>query len=514
MKTNAQSTIVIGTLTGVLLILVLALTSIYYLLSLHNKINQIEQRDISKVVILHKMGIIIRERSLRMYAMYVSDDVWIRDEEFTKFYGLGRDFIQLRDDLMRLGLQPGERKIWDEAITIIRATEPLQESIVNKLYVGDKEGVIEKINLDVPQETLLLKKVDKLLARVQSETSHAVRYAEQQFVTAIRLLIILTVVVISLSLTIMVFVRRRISSIEASLYEEKERAQLTLQNTVNGIIKTDSNSNIISINPAAEHISGWTEAETLGNSLGEVLKLHDRATGDNLSWHSFLADISGTLMPIQRYLVYKNKVGDRLMLEISVSPIFTSQGKLVEYAFIFRDVTFETQQADEVSWQATHDPLTQVFNRYAAIEAIKASVSSAQQMSIQHAVLYLDLDDFKNVNDRYGHAAGDELLIGICREMEHCVRKGDRLGRMGGDEFAILLQDCDMTHAVNIAEKLRHSISSYCFQYDEQQICCSGLSIGISMIDKQTADWKMAVDRADQACYNAKRQGKNQVSVA
>lgn len=500
---------------GVLLILILALTSINYLVSLRNNINTIDQRDLAKVVILHKMGIIVRERSLRMYAMYVSGDVWIRDEEYQRFYKLGRDFIQLREELMRLGLRPKEREIWDKAISIIRATEPLQEGIVEKLYVGDTDGVGKKISLDdLPQENLLLQQFDKLLYMVQADTGVAVKQAEQQFINAIRLLVILTFGVISLSLANMLFVRKRILKIEGSLYEEKELAQLTLENVVDGVIKTDSNGNLISINPSAEHIGGWRENEVMGRSLSEVLVLKDSESGEYLSWPDFITDLSGTVMPRQRYFEYRSAAGELHLLELSVSPIFTSEGSLVEFAFIFRDVTREKKQADEVSWQATHDPLTQVLNRTAIVTAIKEAVVTARQFTVQHVMLYIDLDDFKTVNDRFGHVAGDELLIGICREMEHCVRKGDRIARMGGDEFAILLQDCDLAHAVNIAEKVRHHVARYCFEFDSNQICCGGLSIGISIINAQTCDWKTVIEQADQACYTAKHQGKNQVSVA
>lgn len=515
MQTRTQSAIIAGTLTGVLLILVLALTSINYLISLRNKINVIDQRDLAKVVILHKMGIIVRERSLRMYAMYVSGDVWIRDEEYQRFYKLGRDFIQLRDELMRLGLRPKERETWEQAIAIIRATEPLQESIVDKLYVGDTDGVGKKISLDdLPQENLLLQQFDKLLYMVQADTGIAVKQAEQQFINAIRLLVILTFGVISLSLANMLSVRRRILKIEGTLYEEKELAQLTLENIVDGVIKTDSNGKLISINPAAEHIGGWRATEVKGRSLSEVLVLRDRETGEILSWPEFLADLSGTMMPRQRYFTYRHVTGELSLLELSVSPIFASEGSLVEFAYIFRDVTREKKQADEVSWQATHDPLTQMLNRNAIIGAIKEAVATARQFDVQHVVLYIDLDDFKTVNDHFGHVAGDELLIGICHEMEHCVRKGDRVARMGGDEFAILLQDCDLAHAVNIAEKIRHNVAHYCFEFDGNRICCGGLSIGISIINAQTRDWKTVIEQADQACYTAKREGKNQVSVA
>ena len=515
MKTRTHSIIVTSTFTGVLLILVLSLTGINYLVSLRDKIKLIDQRDLAKVIILHKMGRIVRERSLRMYAMYVSRDVWIRDEEYQRFYALGRDFIQLRSQLMRLGLKPEERVVWDKAMAIIRATEPLQESIVAKLYEDKTEGIGKKIGVvDLPQENRLLQHFDQLLYMVQGQTGAAVKQAEQQFINAIRLLVILTIGVISLSLTTMFFVRKRIVAIEGTLFEEKELAQLTLENIVDGVIKTDENCRLVSMNPAAEHISGWCEAEALGKHLDEVLVLTDSNSGDGLAWPAFLSELSGTIMPIQRYFEYRPREGEFRLLELSVSPIFNSAARLVEFACIFRDVTSEKKQADAVSWQATHDSLTQVLNRSAIVSATKEAVVSARQFTVQHVFLYIDLDDFKNVNDRFGHIAGDELLIGICREMEQCVRKGDRIARLGGDEFAILLQECDLAHAVNIAEKIRHNVSRYCFDFDGNQICCGGLSIGINIINERTRDWKTVLERADQACYTAKRQGKNQVSVA
>ena len=515
MKTRTQSVIVAGTLTGVLLILVLSLTSINYLISLRNKIDNINRKDLAKVVVLHKMGRIVRERSLRMYAMYVSKDIWVRDEEYQRFYALGRDFIKLRDELMQLGLLPHEQEIWERGIAIIRATEPLQESIVEKLYVGETDGVGAQISQeDLPQENELLQQFDQLLKMVQVETGTAVQQAEQQFINAIQLLVIITIGVVSLSLTNMFFVRKRILAYEASLHEEKELAQLTLENVVDGVIKTDKDGLLVSINPSAEHICGCSANIALGKPLAGVLELTDPASGDKLDWQIFLAELSGTVMPIQRYFTLRRPSEEACLIEISVSPIFTTANRLVEFAIIFRDVTSEKKQADAVSWQATHDPLTQVLNRNAIVVAIKQAVATARQNQEQHIMLFIDLDDFKLVNDRFGHTAGDELLVGICREMEQCVRKGDRIARMGGDEFAILLQECDLAHAVNIAEKVRHTVSRYWFEFDGQKICCGGLSIGINVINAQTHDWKSVLEQADQACYNAKRQGKNQVCVA
>ena len=349
---------------------------------------------------------------------------------------------------------------------------------------------------------------------MQAQTKTAVRQAGHQFTSAIQLLIMITLGVISLSLTNMLVVRKRILAIEAHLHEEMELAQLSLENVVDGVIRTNKEGLLVSINPAAEHISGWSKNTALQRPLGEILHLADPESGDNFVWQSFLENLSGTVAPLQRYFELQRPTGEVCLIEISISPIFTSDGSPVEFALIFRDVTTEKKQADAVSWQATHDPLTQVLNRNAIISAIKESVASAKKYKEQHILLYIDLDDFKLVNDRYGHVAGDELLIGICREIEQCIRKGDRVARMGGDEFAILLSECDLAHAVNIAEKIRHNVSRHCFEFDGDRIFCGGLSVGINIINAQSHDWKSVIEQADQACYNAKRQGKNQVSVA
>lgn len=454
MKTRTQSVIIAGTLTGLLLILVLSLTSVNYLFSLRNNINTVNTRDLAKVVILHKMSHIVRERSLRMYAMYFSKDFWKREEEYQRFQLLARDFIKLRDELMQIGLQPKEMAIWEKAVKIIRITEPLQKQIVEELYMEEEDGIGEKIALnDLPKENELLQLFDELLKSVQAETQKAVKNSEHEFVSAIELLLILTLGVISLSLTNMFFLRKRILAYEETLHEEKELAQLTLQNIVDGVIKTNQYGDVISINPAALHITGWSIERALGRKVEVILAIKDTDEGEVFGWKSFLEEISGTVMPMQRFFELTDAYDQICLIEISISPIFTASGTLMEFAIIFRDVTSEKKQADAVSWQATHDPLTQVLNRNAIISAIKEAVVTSRQQHQQHIVFYIDLDDFKFVNDRFGHVVGDELLIGICRSFEQCVRKGDRIARMGGDEFAILLLDCDLSHAV--AEKIR-----------------------------------------------------------
>lgn len=514
MKTQTQSIIYAGTIITVLLIIVLALSSFNDLTSLNKNIDSINKTHNSKLVLLQRMSQIIHERSLRMYAMYFSEDVFARDRDYMRFNELAGEFIQLREELLAIGLQGAEQEAWQRAIGIIRVTEPLQVTIVEQLY-SDSSGMKKIISeVDLPKENELLFVFDKLIETVQANANQAVAVAEQRFYQAVHFLILMTGLVVALSLSVMFYVRNRILGVEASLHEQMELANLTLENIADGVIKTDSKGRVISLNPAAEHITGWCEADALGHDIDEVMPMLDLNPDELTLTKLCMQQLAGTALPVQRYIKIRRKSGSPCLTEKSVSPVFSKSGNLLEIAYIFRDVTSQKRQADEVNWRAMHDPLTHALNRSAMISAIEDAISNIRQHGQQHALLYVDLDDFKKINDQFGHTVGDDLLIGIYHEMEKCVRKGDHIARMGGDEFVVLLLDCEKAHATNIAEKIRHHVAHYCLDFRGTQVCCGGISVGITMLNTQTRDWKHALEESDQACYTAKRDGKNRVSVA
>lgn len=514
MKTQTQSVIYAGTVITVLLIIVLALSSFNDLTSLYKNVDTINKTHTSKLVLLQRMSQIIHERSLRMYAMYFSDDVFARDRDYLRFHGLANEFIALRDQLIHIGFEDRELGEWERAMEIIRVTEPLQNRIVERLY-EDNEGMRKMISQeDLPRENELLRVFDKLIERVQANAQQAVKEAEQRFRQAAQFLVLMTALVVVLSLSVMFYVRKRILATEASLHEQMELAHLTLDNIADGVIKTNQSGIIISMNPAAEHITAWRAREALGQDIDEVLPtLHLKPDELQLT-RRCMQQLAGTTMPLQRYITTVKKTGQMCLIEKSISPVFAHNGNLLEIAYIFRDVTSQKRQADEVSWRATHDPLTHALNRSAMISAIEEAILFTRQHGKQHALMYIDLDDFKHVNDQYGHTVGDDMLVGVYREMEKCVRKGDRIARMGGDEFVVLLLDCEMAHAINIAEKIRHHVASYRLDFRGTPVLCGGISVGINMVDTHTRDWKHALEATDQACYVAKREGKNRVSVA
>ena len=203
-----------------------------------------------------------------------------------------------------------------------------------------------------------------------------------------------------------------------------------------------------------------------------------------------------------------------MLIEEAIAPIHAPDGRLAQVAYIFRDVTWQKRESDRIAWQAAHDPLTRVLNRNGFDQVLERALGQARRTRIGHCLVYIDLDDFKPINDRFGHALGDELLINLCRTIESCMRMGDHLARLGGDEFAVLLRNCSLEQAREIAEEIRLRIEEFRLQADVDDLIGVGVSIGIAPMNSDSSDGWLAVKAADQACYLAKRDGKNRVRLS
>lgn len=170
-------------------------------------------------------------------------------------------------------------------------------------------------------------------------------------------------------------------------------------------------------------------------------------------------------------------------------------------------------EAETLSWDATHDALTNVYNRRWLQHKLESLLKDNRNSVIKHTLLYIDMDEFKPVNDNYGHVAGDHFLCGITRELEQCIRHDDMLARMGGDEFAILLQNCDVEKAKEIADCLVRRVNKFSMLVEAKQIRIVGCSVGIREFISSGVVFSQLVKEADAACYAAKKQGKNQSYV-
>lgn len=508
MQTRTEKTLVAGAIAIGVLILFLAASSLSSLTAVRDRVVAISTQHNAKIDLLHEMSRVIRERSLRMYAMYFKADAWSRDSEFLRFNELASEFIHLRQRLEAMQLTPQERSELDRALAIIRTTAPLQDTIVERLHggSGDTEALILE---DLPLENRLLTVFDQLIALVREESRRAAAQAEADVRAAYWLLGGATLAVLGLTLWAMLFVRRNILAAEAALFEEKELEELTLRNIIDGVIKTEPGGRILSMNPVACQLTGWQEEQAIGRQLETIYVVHEPGGNTAPGTADLLDRLSGTISRPWRYLHLVRPNRDHCLIEETISPIFTASGRLAQVAYIFRDVTLQKRQADRIRWQATHDPLTRTLNRNGFDQVLRRQLAASRHTGDEHSLLYIDLDDFKGVNDRYGHTAGDALLIGLCRRIESCMRRGDRLARLGGDEFAVLLKHCTTDEARVVAEEIRKAVATLELAGQEHTPEAVGLSIGIAVLPPDATDAWHAVDAADQACYRAKRDGKN-----
>ncbi|MGW8248795.1 MAG: GGDEF domain-containing protein [Acidiferrobacterales bacterium] len=168
------------------------------------------------------------------------------------------------------------------------------------------------------------------------------------------------------------------------------------------------------------------------------------------------------------------------------------------------------EQAESQSWDATHDPLTNVFNRRWLEHKIDFLLDKTLKEGIEHSLLYLDLDGFKAINDAYGHRAGDDYLTRFCREVEHTIRLNDTFCRMGGDEFAILLENCSKEVSLRIANELLYRIRKFSIEFNSSALRAT-CSIGLCFFNTNEIEFDDLVHRADELCYEAKRKGKDRV---
>ncbi|NMT65019.1 putative bifunctional diguanylate cyclase/phosphodiesterase [Marinobacter orientalis] len=290
------------------------------------------------------------------------------------------------------------------------------------------------------------------------------------------------------------------------LQNERERLQVTLTSIADGVVSTDTEGRITFLNPAAEQISGWPRAEAIGQPVDEVLITLDETTREICSSTTLRAiDLdepqqSGNIL-LRRY------DGELLPIEKHAAPLRGGHGQNRGAVVTFRDISEIRLLTAELSYLAFHDPLTGLPNRALLFERLTQELAYAERYNITLALLYLDLDLFKQVNDVLGHGVGDELLRQVADRLLGCVRRTDTVSRLGGDEFAVLLTGFDrQTFPDELATKVTKRLSEP-FVLDQETVNVS-TSIGISVFPEDGQDAESLVKHADTAMYQAKARGR------
>jgi len=296
-----------------------------------------------------------------------------------------------------------------------------------------------------------------------------------------------------------------------ALQVEKERAQITLESIGDGVITTDVEGCIAYMNPAAEQLTHWHAAQAQGLPLAALFSLlDDNAEKDGLTLVERI--LSGGFKGGSEHTQLIQRLdGSTVSVTLVGAPIM-AEGKVSGIVLVLHDMTQERQYIANLSWQATHDALTGLANRREFEYRLEQALNGLARKPARHALIFLDLDQFKLVNDTCGHAAGDELLRHICAVLQAGLREGDTLARLGGDEFGILLENCPQEQAERIAESLRQAVQSLHFVWKGRPFMTT-VSLGLVHIAQAPTTLEASLRAADMACYMAKEKGRNRVQV-
>lgn len=298
---------------------------------------------------------------------------------------------------------------------------------------------------------------------------------------------------------------------EMAVHAAKERAQVTLQSIADGVITTDAEGRIDYLNPVAADLTGWPLAEALGRPVGEIICICHESTGEGLENPVEVCLRRGELTELGQHSVLLARDGREVPIQDSAAPIHDGSGNLAGAVLVVHDVSKERLLRRQLAHHATHDALTGLINRREFETRLGEALESARRGHL-HVLLYLDLDQFKVVNDTCGHGAGDQLLKQVTVLIRSRVRTTDTVSRLGGDEFGVLLEKCTLERAVEIADDLRASIRDYRFVWKDAAFDI-GASIGLVTMHEDSDGIESLLSAADVACYAAKDLGRNRVHV-
>jgi diguanylate cyclase (GGDEF)-like protein/PAS domain S-box-containing protein len=299
---------------------------------------------------------------------------------------------------------------------------------------------------------------------------------------------------------------------EQAVFAEKERAQVTLQSIGDAVISTDADGRIEYINPVAESLTAWSLEEARGRPIADVLNLVNEITREPIENPLMSALGRGETGAPVDHSVLITRAGQEVAIQESAAPICDRQGLVIGAVIVFHDVTKERRLKRALSYQASHDALTGLINRREFDNRLHAAVLNAQRGEDSYALLYIDLDQFKVVNDTCGHQAGDRLLRDVTGLLQTRVRASDTIARLGGDEFGVLLEGCTLEQATRIAEGVRQGIRDYRFMWGASTLSV-GASVGVVQIKAETENVASIMSAADIACYAAKDEGRNRIHV-
>ncbi len=300
---------------------------------------------------------------------------------------------------------------------------------------------------------------------------------------------------------------------ETLVFEEKERAQVTLNSIGDGVITTDASGCVDYLNPVAADLIGWEPRAARGRSVDQVLTAVESRNRELLDNPVLRCLQEGRVITLPEGAALIDREGKSIEIQDSTAPIRDRMGNVIGAVMVFHELNKASRLSRQLSYQAAHDSLTGLINRREFENQLSEALTDVVGDSRKtNALLIIDIDQFKVINDSLGHTGGDEYLRQLADHIQGEIRITDNLGRMGGDQFGVLLRNCSEERAVQVAESIRRAIRQFTFNWQDRSISARA-SVGMVVIDPTFTDTGSVLSAADVACFAAKDAGRDRIHV-
>lgn len=512
-KQQVNAGLVIGFTVALMLMVLIFAVGLTSMSAIQDRLKEIAESQNVKTELATSMRYAARERMLSLYRMLLLEDPFERDEEYMAFNRFALQFITARNQLLEMQLSDEEQRLLNEQGKLTDVAVQLQERVIDFTYRDEIAQAKQLLYYKtMAAQEAVFRKLNELTQIQRASTQLAVQESTLEYNRTRNLMYIFGVVAFVIVVIVALVVIRRAATNEASVFLQKEKLQVTLNSIGDGVITTDANGLVEYVNQVAAQLTGVNNDDAKGRGLFDVLTLVNDE-GVPPSTNPVLKAINEQRI-IDNYepmtLVREN--GDNYAVELTAAPIEDYDGSIIGAVLVFRNMTAIRDMANQMAYQATHDSLTGLINRDEFERRLVEAINVARNNHEEHVLCYMDLDQFKVVNDTCGHIAGDELLKQLTVLLHRKIRKSDTLGRLGGDEFGILFLDCKLDKARQIIRILCNTINEFRFVWGDKSFEV-GVSVGVVAINSQSGGLTEVLSAADSACFVAKDLGRNRIHI-
>jgi diguanylate cyclase (GGDEF)-like protein/PAS domain S-box-containing protein len=446
-------------------------------------------------------------------------DVAASDDPTARAQGAQRYRVvtdEFQDGMRRLAAGvdgTAERSAFDRLAAVTRHVDEVLDHGLELVFTGDAAGAVKLLDVSgTAAQAALEASLHGWLDASRAATRGAVERARNAEREAVMLIALVSLLVVAGAGSAALLVMRQVKRTEYELQLEKELAQVTLHSIGDGVITTDADGRVEYLNPVAEQYTGWKTTEARGRVLDEIYRIVDERSGQAIDVASNASASSGESESGVVSVTLLDRNGRECPIRYSQAPIRNREGAALGKIVVFHDISPIRAMAQQLLWQASHDALTGLVNRREFERRLTELIDTARVQHREHALMFMDMDNFKAVNDTCGHTAGDELLRQLTSVMLSRMRGSDTLARLGGDEFGALLESCPFDQALRIANAMRETVRDFRFVWEDKTFSV-GVSIGLVPITAESGDLSRVMSLADACCYEAKNKGRDRVQA-